>query len=377
MHTLRTGGGELGAARPEIGPPPARSQIHPINVAPCRPRRNDRLVFGTGTARGRRFRGGWALTLAASVLVVWGCGQRDPSFRPSDTGAISVASSPDSAAIILDRAPTGLFTPDTLEAVSPGLHWVRVEKAGYVPMPCSLQVVVEAGQVASAVFELQSTLARPMLLESFTNTGCAPCAETNPMLYALVEELGPSRVMLMEFHTNFPSPLDPLYLAQRATMDARMALYGVGQAPWLVVEGNQGLQPVSREAVEAALNDASQSTIVDLTLRAEVVGTAFSCSVGASATAPGSYLLTVFLIDDFEEFATAPGSNGEKEFRHVVRGAVPVACGEEVDLASAPLWKVWNGTAAWRREGEGITVVAHARRPDSPQTVGLDVQHIE
>lgn len=314
--------------------------------------------------------------LAGTVgLMMVGCGQQDPSISPPvDTGSIAITSTPDSAAIILDRVATGSVTPDTVGDISPGLHWVAVAKAGFTPMPCSLQVQVSPGILSSADFNLAPVAGRPVLMESFTNTGCMPCAEANPMLYGILDELGPAQVVLMEFHPGFPSPLDPFYLAQRTLMDGRVALYGVAQAPWLVVEGIAGFQPVSREEVLAAVLAATPLNTVDLTLRGRIEGTAFSCSLGATSSTSGTYVLTVFVTDDLEEFETAPGSNGEKEFRHVVRGVLPVACGEEVALSSDPVWRVWNTTVSWRGEGESITAIAHARRPDSPGTIGLDVQ---
>ncbi|MBN1423045.1 PEGA domain-containing protein [Candidatus Fermentibacteria bacterium] len=321
------------------------------------------------------FRHGVALVVS---LMVVGCGQKDPTISPPvDTGSIAVSSSPDSAAIFLDRDPTGRVTPDTLWDISTGLHWINVERGGYQPMPCSLQVNVSPGVVSSAHFDLVSETGRVTLLESFTNTGCMPCAEVNPMLYRLVDDLGPQRVVLLEFHTNFPSPLDPFYLAQRALMDARMTLYGVGQVPWLVVEGTEALQPTSRDVVEEAIGETIALEKVALTLGAWLDGAALTCSVSAVAEVPGPCVLTVFVCDDHEEFETAPGNNGETDFRHVVRGVLPEACGEDVILGTDPELRVWAATLAWRSEGESITLVAHARKPGMPGTVGLAVHQLQ
>ncbi len=309
--------------------------------------------------------------LASVLTLVLSCGQVDPPVVVPSTGSIAVTSTPESADIFLDGRFTGLVTPDTVDQVAPGPHWVRVALPGFVSSPCSLQVLVQAGVVSSVHFDLAPVQARPVLLESFTNTGCAPCAQANPMLYALVAQEGPSRVVLMEFHPSFPSPLDPFYLAQRGLMDARVALYGVVQAPWVVVEGVEAFPPVSAEEVRAALSRAAPSNAVTLMLRARVQGTALACSLGARTTSPGRYVVTVFVTDDLEEFETAPGSNGEKEFRHVVRGVIPLPCGEEVDLSGEVVWRTWDTTVPWREEGESLTLVAHARRPTGTRVEGL------
>ncbi|MCU0612359.1 MAG: PEGA domain-containing protein [Candidatus Eisenbacteria bacterium] len=358
-----------------LRPPRGSRNATPDNLNRRSPRRNGGAASGLHGFRGLRLPA--IASLAGCAGLILRCGQADPSIGPPlATGSIVVTSAPDSAAIYLDRLQMGLVTPDTLEEIPPGLHWVTVEKPGFTPMPCSLQVQVSAGTTASAHFELTAASPRPVLFESFTNTGCMPCAEANPMLYALVDGQGIDRVVLLEFHPGFPSPLDPFYLAQRVLMDGRVALNGVAQAPWLVVEGTTGLQPVSEQDVQAALAAAVPQNAVDLILAAQISGSALTCSLGAAAAVPGTYTLTVFAADDLEEFETAPGSNGEKEFRHVVRGVMPVPCGEEAELSSTVVWRVWSTVLSWHQEGEPVTIVAHARRSDSPVTVGLDVQQL-
>jgi thiol-disulfide isomerase/thioredoxin len=292
-------------------------------------------------------------------------------------GAIFVTSSPESALILLDGASTDAFTPDTLTGVPTGLHWVAVEREGYVASPESLQVLVQAGETTDAAFQLTAATGRPVLLESFTNTSCDPCAEANPMMYDLMDELGPQQAILMEFHTSFPSPLDPFYLAQPALMDDRVAHYGVSQAPWVIVEGVDGLQPLSRDVVSAAIETAEPSVAATLALEAELNGTALSCSLGISAEgAEGVYRVYVFVTHDRVEYEEPPGSNGETLFRHVVRQGLTATGGVEVDVTAEPVWLGWTTALEWREEGETVRVVAVASELDALQVSGLAARQL-
>ncbi len=293
-------------------------------------------------------------------------------------GAIYVSSVPDSAFIFLDGIGTATLTPDTLFDVTTGSHLITVERSGYEVSPASILVQVAEGEVASAHFELTAESGRPVLLESFTNVSCGPCAEVNPMLYSLVDGLGPSGAVLMEFHTSFPSPIDPFYLEQRAVIDYRTSLYQVSQAPWLLVEGTQGLQPNTAEAVISAIEAAAPREEVDLTMRAELLESVLSCSLGvSSAVSQGNYVVSVFITHDEIEFDDPPGTNGETLFRHVVRGELPSPGGIEVEIEGAgPVWFCWTESLDWLESGSGIAVVGVARKTDSPEIVGLDVQEL-
>lgn len=95
------------------------------------------------------------LLLAGLLLAQAGCSQKDtagPGVDPT-TGAIAVLSDVAGAAIFLDGLLTGLTTPDTLYAVSPGTHAVSVQRVGFTPSPAEASVSVSGG-VATASFTL-------------------------------------------------------------------------------------------------------------------------------------------------------------------------------------------------------------------------------
>lgn len=54
-----------------------------------------------------------------------------------------------------------------------------------------------------------------MILESFGNVDCATCAQAAENLVAVTDSdgFGPDRALFLEFSVNWPSPIDPFYLA--------------------------------------------------------------------------------------------------------------------------------------------------------------------
>ena len=198
------------------------------------------------------------------------------------------------------------------------------------------------------------------------------------MMYELVDELGLQHAVLMEFHTSFPSPLDPFYLAQPTLMNFRVTHYGVSQAPWVVVEGTHGLQPSSRDVVSAAIEGAEPIDDVSLAFQAELDGTVLSCSLEVYTRGPEDrYLVSVFVTHDRIEYDDAPGSNGETLFRHVVRAGLTPPGGTEIDVTADPQWLGWMTTLDWLGEEEAIVLVAVATQPGDQLVRGLAVKQLQ
>jgi len=79
---------------------------------------------------------------------------------------------------------------------------------------------------------------RTLLLESFTNTGCGPCALYNPAMDALIAN-NPDKVVAIKYHVSWPSNQDPMFLHNTAENNSRTSYYGVDGVPYVVVDGNR------------------------------------------------------------------------------------------------------------------------------------------
>ncbi len=92
----------------------------------------------------------------------------------------------DSSKIYLDGVFSGKYTPDTL-TLNEGDYSIKVVK------------------------ELVPKL---VLIEDFANVSCIPCVQSNKILESLSNvKFGRSKLVIIKFPTNFPSPNDPFYLA--------------------------------------------------------------------------------------------------------------------------------------------------------------------
>jgi hypothetical protein len=92
------------------------------------------------------------------LLFLFACGIKQPVEPPDTTltvGYILVNSQPQGARIFLDNINTGLFTPDTLDSVTTGIHKINVFRSGYTNLSGSIQVLVTKDSAARAEFTLQ------------------------------------------------------------------------------------------------------------------------------------------------------------------------------------------------------------------------------
>lgn len=86
--------------------------------------------------------------------------------------------------------------------------------------------------------QAENVARRIVLVEEFTNLGCAPCAAAAPTVDSLlIDRLG--EVAAIKYHVNWPFPADPFYVADAEDIQARMTSYGVGSVPAVMIDGTQ------------------------------------------------------------------------------------------------------------------------------------------
>lgn len=103
---------------------------------------------------------------------------------------------------------------------------------------------------------------RVVLFEDFTNSGCGPCWSAEPYVNAFVNDNLPNgNLAVVRCHVDWPSPNDPIYLANPTEQNVRKAQYGVSGVPFFkfdgVVNGSSGnLQSVfdTRASVPAVID---------------------------------------------------------------------------------------------------------------------------
>lgn len=158
---------------------------------------------------------------------------------------------------------------------------------------------------------------RKVLVESFSQASCAPCAAQNPALEALLVA-NPTKAVAIKYQVSWPG-YDPMYLQNTTEIDARVNYYNISGVPDRVLDGtNQDATQTSidnRYAVASPINMTISHTINPGFATADVTVTITAPAVWN----PSSTVLHVGMIEKTISFASAPGSNGETEFHNVMR----------------------------------------------------------
>ena len=249
---------------------------------------------------------------------------------------IFVTSNISGARIFLDGINTGKLTPDTV-STDPGLHMVMIERAFYLPETQEIEAIEDT--VVSLNFVLvEETPHNVILLEDFANVSCIPCVISDAIVESLTRyTYGPSRLVAIKFPTNFPSPIDPMYLANSTDCDARMSYYNIFAAPTTIIDGTE--RPISTDSL-SVITAIDQQLLKDTRFKIhvydEIIGSTYYSTVtikvidGAGIDFSNLVLHTVVTEKDIE-FSTPPGANGLTKFYDVMRAMLPTNAGESLN----------------------------------------------
>lgn len=173
------------------------------------------------------------------------------------------------------------------------------------------------------------------LLESFSSINCGSCAIVAPLLLEIVED-HPEDYAMIYYH-----PLayegSPLFAFNPKDQTSRKEFYGVNYTPVAAIgstffggsfEVNPELMALEKEKF-AAFTMAGSYTIENDVLHASVSLEAFTDFPEYNANA-----LLVAITENLVHFEAPPGSNGEKDFHHVMRSFLPDAIGTNLSGVS-------------------------------------------
>ncbi len=179
--------------------------------------------------------------------------------------------------------------------------------------------------------------ARKVLFEEYTSSTCGPCAANNPTIDAFVTAKFDS-VVAIKYHMNWPAPgNDPMYHYNPTQNTERRNYYGVNSVPALKVDGV--VDPVYPYTTAGSLDNALGSrvrkgtplalSVTDTRIGSDSIRATITIQVLAPVPA-GNYYLRLSAIERKIEYASAPGSNGERIFSDVFRKAFPSTQGTVV-----------------------------------------------
>lgn len=171
---------------------------------------------------------------------------------------------------------------------------------------------------------------RIVLLEQFTNSGGAndlnePNKVSNQAINNFITSSS-GEVIKLEYHVGFPGPgADPLSTTNPADIGARVAFYGVADAPTTFINAQTGnLATIfQRETLKPA--GANIDTIFTKPSPSDKLNLQIEWT--ANELLPANTTMHVAIIEDPVNQPAALGTNGETVFRSVVRKLLPNAVG--------------------------------------------------
>lgn len=180
---------------------------------------------------------------------------------------------------------------------------------------------------------------RMVLAEEFTNASCPPCASQNPAFNALLSS-NVSKVISIKYQTNFPGA-DPMNAQTNNFVTPRLTYYSVTGVPFAVRDGYQLRDPSygvsgydagpylwGQDSIDNRYAVPSPYTLnVSHTYNATFDSIFISVEVICTQAVSGNLVLHTGLVEKQITFASAPGTNGEKEFYGVMRNMIPNANG--------------------------------------------------
>lgn len=243
---------------------------------------------------------------------------------------LRVTSQPAGARILLGGLDTGKVTPAVVAGLSAGTYDVSLALDTWLCVPASLAVQVADGAVAEVTAEdLRLRSRRTVLLESFGNVNCPTCPQAAANLVAVTARpgFGPDRVLFIEFSVNWPSPVDPFYLANPTENADRFLYYFVAGAPAIYVNGRLQAYPLN---ADSTATDAAGRWATDPGFLVDV-----EADLAAGANVPATVTLTpladidltgcmlhVALYENEVAYASPPGNNGQTVFHRMFRDRV-------------------------------------------------------
>ncbi len=210
---------------------------------------------------------------------------------------------------------------------------------------------------------------RLVLAEEFTNASCGPCASQNPAFDALLAA-NPTKITAVKYHTNWPGT-DPMNAHNPQDIAARVTYYSVTGVPYCRLDGvattgssyvgapsNLSQAKIDAEyavpspfslQLQSNLNAAQDSIFVTLLIH-------------ATQAVTGTLVAHIAIIEKHIVFANAPGSNGEKNFSHVVVKLLPgkngTSIGSSMNVGDYKLLKYAWALPTWIYNKNELAAVA-------------------
>lgn len=179
---------------------------------------------------------------------------------------------------------------------------------------------------------------RMVVVECFTSATCGPCASINPSLDNLFSN-NEDISLYVKYHVNWPSDHDPMNQHNPGEVASKVSYYGINAVPMSAIDGkwvgNSGSINQSMLNQYAAISSPLEMRMTHYLNSTN--DTVFVVVMGKATESinSNSLKLNVSVIEKLMQYATAPGTNGEKSFHNVMKKMLPTAGGQSIPALNA------------------------------------------
>jgi hypothetical protein len=180
---------------------------------------------------------------------------------------------------------------------------------------------------------------RLVILEEFTSSTCGPCAGVNPTFHTWQTQ-NPDKFTSIYYHVNWPSPGDPMNLANPTENAARVGYYNVSYVPESNLDGNYYNGSANGWTMSTVNTRWAMPSPFEVQLQHQISAgqdSVFSTMlVKCTQNVSGNLVAHNVIIEKWIHFNSAPGSNGEKDFYNVMKKMLPGSNGTTMPSSMIP-----------------------------------------
>ncbi len=197
----------------------------------------------------------------------------------------------------------------------------------------------------SVFITAQSQSPRKVLVEHFTQASCGPCATVNPIIHPIMER-NKTVLTRITHQVSWPGH-DPMNKDNPGDVAARVSYYGVTSVPSTFLNaGTTGnsTTTITDAAIRAAAKNSSPYEItITNAIQPHYNALKVDVEIKLTGTFQGKPMLRVAVLESKITWNVPPGSNGEKEFHHVLKKFLPSPSGTNIsDLNTTGDSKVFS-----------------------------------
>ena len=286
----------------------------------------------------------------------------------TNQGKLFFNSTPDGAEILVDGNSVGKFTPDTV-IVAAGMHQASLYKNGFDSLDLGN---IDVATNSLTLFDETLIVEKQVLIESFANSSCLPCTTTNSHLENFMGTVHHRKYALIEYFTNWPNLLDPMFQHNPIDNTERFTYYDVRSVPSMFVIGN-AVDPLNYVDIfntfNASYNSANQDISITLSKQ---ISDSLTVNVEVHEFNPmpsGHWHLFIAVIEKEVIFSSPPGSNGLSEFSHVFRKYLSHNNGDEISFVNNKFYKSYTSSISSEWDLNEIQIIGFVQNRDTQEII--------